>query len=117
MIFPNALRLLGRLGIYEYNFERITFKNSEEVTTDFYYFGDEHLYGPGWLSSRSSRVYRQVLLTELRNMATRLGIPTVYARLYRSADHLFGATPLTLFPNTLVWSQSPALPGRPRYNF
>ncbi|OXV05292.1 hypothetical protein Egran_06940, partial [Elaphomyces granulatus] len=81
MISPNALRLLDRLGIYEdlklkgYNFERIAFKNAEEVTTDLYYFGDEHLYGYQGL-----RVYRQVLLTELRNTATRLGIPIVYEK-------------------------------------
>jgi 2-polyprenyl-6-methoxyphenol hydroxylase-like FAD-dependent oxidoreductase len=81
MISPNALRLLDRLGIYKdlklkgYNFDSIAFKNTKEVTTDRYYFGSERLYG-----YQALRVYSQILLTEFRNTASRLGIPVVYEK-------------------------------------
>ncbi len=79
MLSPNALRILDTLGLYErlrpqgYNFETIDFKNHEQITTDKYYLGQEKLYG-----YKALRIYRQVLLTELRAEVKRLEIPIVY---------------------------------------
>src|SRR5436189_1294657 len=81
MLSPNALRILDSLGLYKrlssqgYNFESISFKNHEEVTTDLYYLGDEKLY-----EYKALRVYRQILLTELRNMVNNCKIPVVYGQ-------------------------------------
>ncbi|CAO2652181.1 Nn.00g004640.m01.CDS01 [Neocucurbitaria sp. VM-36] len=79
MLSPNALRILDTLGLYArlhpqgYNFETIDFKNHEQITTDKYYLGQEKLYG-----YKALRVYRQVLLTELRTEVKNLQIPVVY---------------------------------------
>lgn len=79
MLSPNALRVLDTLGLYErlskqgYNFETIDFKNHEQITTDKYYLGQEKLYG-----YKALRIYRQVLLTELRAEVKRLEIPVTY---------------------------------------
>jgi 2-polyprenyl-6-methoxyphenol hydroxylase-like FAD-dependent oxidoreductase len=79
MLSPNALRILETLGVYErlykqgYNFETIDFKNHEQITTDKYYLGQEKLYG-----YKALRIYRQVLLTELRNEVKTLQIPVTY---------------------------------------
>ncbi|KAF2192170.1 FAD/NAD(P)-binding domain-containing protein [Zopfia rhizophila CBS 207.26] len=79
MLSPNALRILDKLGLYErlsaqgYNFETIAFKNHEQITTDRYYLGGKKLY-----QYKALRVYRQVLLTELRAMVKKLQIPVIY---------------------------------------
>lgn len=79
MLSPNALRILDTLGLYErlskqgYNFEVIDYKNDEQITTDQYYLGQEKLYG-----YKALRVYRQILLTELRAEVKKLEIPVVY---------------------------------------
>ncbi|KAF2023539.1 kynurenine 3-monooxygenase [Setomelanomma holmii] len=79
MLSPNALRILGTLGIYDrlrpqgYNFETLEFKKHEQVTTDEYYLGNEKLYG-----FKALRIYRQTLLTELRAEARTLQIPITY---------------------------------------
>lgn len=79
MLSPNALRILDTLGLYErlykqgYNFETIDFKNHGQVTTDKYYLGQEKLYG-----YKALRIYRQVLLTELRAEIKNLNIPVTY---------------------------------------
>lgn len=79
MLSPNALRILDTLGIYErlhpqgYNFETIDFKNHDQITTDKYYLGHEKLY-----QYKALRVYRQILLTELRAEVKKLEIPVVY---------------------------------------
>ncbi|ORY04552.1 hypothetical protein BCR34DRAFT_491470 [Clohesyomyces aquaticus] len=79
ILSPNALRILDTLGLYSrlspqgYSFETIAYKNHEEATTDRYYLGDEKTYG-----YKALRVYRQILLTELRAMAKQLQIPITY---------------------------------------
>jgi 2-polyprenyl-6-methoxyphenol hydroxylase-like FAD-dependent oxidoreductase len=79
MLSPNALRILDTLGLYErlykkgYNFETIDFKNHDQITTDYYYLGNEKLYG-----YKALRIYRQVLLTELRAEVKNLEIPVTY---------------------------------------
>jgi 2-polyprenyl-6-methoxyphenol hydroxylase-like FAD-dependent oxidoreductase len=79
MLSPNALRILDTLGLYKrlykqgYNFETIEFKNHEQITTDKYYLGQEQLYG-----YKALRIYRQVLLTELRAEVKNLHIPVTY---------------------------------------
>jgi 2-polyprenyl-6-methoxyphenol hydroxylase-like FAD-dependent oxidoreductase len=79
MLSPNALRILDTLGLYErlykkgYNFETIDYKNHNQVTTDYYYLGSEKRYG-----YKALRIYRQVLLTELRAEIKNLEIPVTY---------------------------------------
>jgi 2-polyprenyl-6-methoxyphenol hydroxylase-like FAD-dependent oxidoreductase len=79
ILSPNALRILDILGLYErlykkgYNFETIEYKNHDQVTTDYYYLGSEKLYG-----YKALRIYRQVLLTELRAEVKNLDIPITY---------------------------------------
>ncbi|KAF2705745.1 FAD/NAD(P)-binding domain-containing protein [Pleomassaria siparia CBS 279.74] len=79
MLSPNALRILDTLGLYNglqsqgYNFDILAFKNSDLVTTDKYYLGNQRLY-----QYKALRVYRQVLLTELRVEIQRLKIPVIY---------------------------------------
>ncbi|KAF2124238.1 kynurenine 3-monooxygenase [Dothidotthia symphoricarpi CBS 119687] len=79
MLSPNALHILDTLGLYDrlrpqgYNFESIAFKNHDGVTTDTYYLGGEKLY-----KYKALRIYRQVLLTELRAEVKRLQIPVTY---------------------------------------
>jgi 2-polyprenyl-6-methoxyphenol hydroxylase-like FAD-dependent oxidoreductase len=79
MLSPNALRIFDTLGLYErlykkgYNFETIDYKNHNQVTTDYYYLGSEKLYG-----YKALRIYRQVLLTELRAAIKNLEIPVTY---------------------------------------
>lgn len=79
MLSPNALRILDTLGLYErlhkqgFNFETLDFKNHDQITTDKYYLGQEKLYG-----YKALRIYRQVLLTELRAEVKNLNIPVTY---------------------------------------
>jgi 2-polyprenyl-6-methoxyphenol hydroxylase-like FAD-dependent oxidoreductase len=81
MLSPNALRVLECLGIYEklrtqgYNFEEIAFKNHDEITTDHYFLGDEKTYG-----YKALRIYRRILLDELRWRVHELGIPIHYGK-------------------------------------
>lgn len=79
MLSPNALRILDTLGLYDrlkvqgYSFETISYKNHNQVTTDKYYLGQEKLYG-----YKALRIYRQILLTELRAEVKNLEIPITY---------------------------------------
>ena len=79
MLSPNALRILDAIGVYErirnkgFHFESLTFKDEHDHTTDVYYFGHEHLYG-----YKAFRVYRQVLIDELKLMLMERGIPARY---------------------------------------
>lgn len=81
MLSPNALRILDSLGVYErirskgYNFSNIAFKNEDEETTDLYPLGDEQRYG-----YKALRVYRQILLSELRSRVTECNIPVTYGK-------------------------------------
>jgi 2-polyprenyl-6-methoxyphenol hydroxylase-like FAD-dependent oxidoreductase len=81
MLSPNALSVLNSLGVYErirskgYNFENIAFKDDKEETTDLYPLGNEMLYG-----YKALRIYRQILLTELRSMVQEREIPVIYEK-------------------------------------
>ncbi|KAI4125436.1 MAG: hypothetical protein LQ338_004239 [Usnochroma carphineum] len=81
MLSPNALRVLESLGVYErirskgYNFSDIAFKDEAENTTDRYPLGDEHRYG-----YQALRIYRQILLDELRSTVHACGIPVTYGK-------------------------------------
>ena len=79
MLSPNALRILDSQGLYEilsqqgYNFESLAFQNGQNTTTDTYYLGSEKLY-----AYKALRIYRHILLNELRNKVAALGIPVIY---------------------------------------
>ena len=79
MLSPNALQVLNKLGVYTriatkgYHFETLTFKNASHDTTDVYYFGQQQLYG-----YKAFRVYRQVLIDELKMMLEEKGIEIRY---------------------------------------
>ena len=81
MLSPNALRILNSLGVFErirvkgYNFTNIAFKNEDEETTDLYPLGDEHRYG-----YKALRIYRQILLDELRSMVHACDIAVNYGK-------------------------------------
>jgi 2-polyprenyl-6-methoxyphenol hydroxylase-like FAD-dependent oxidoreductase len=84
MLSPNALRVLDSINVYQrirdkgYNFEVLTFKTDHDhQTTDTYYFGHENLYG-----YKALRVYRKVLLAELRELVRERGIPIHYNRTF-----------------------------------
>jgi len=80
MLSPNALRVLDSIDAYErvggkgYNFETLEFmhdKDFERIGT--YYFGHMERYG-----YQALRIYRKVLLHELRQMVQEKGIPIHY---------------------------------------
>lgn len=81
MLSPNALRVLDSLGVYQrisgkgYNFTNLAFKNGNEETTDLYPLGDKQKYGYNAL-----RIYRQILLDELRATVHARNIPIVYQK-------------------------------------
>jgi 2-polyprenyl-6-methoxyphenol hydroxylase-like FAD-dependent oxidoreductase len=79
MLSPNALRILDALGVYSriksrgFEFEELTYQNDAGETTDTYAMGNENLFG-----YKALRVYRQVLLEELRNTCKERDINIVY---------------------------------------
>lgn len=79
MLSPNALRALDAIGVYErirnrgFHFETLTFKDEHDETTDVYYFGHEQLYG-----YKAFRVYRQILIDELKLMLEERSIEVKY---------------------------------------
>ena len=79
MLSPNALRVLDAVGVYErirnkgFHFETLAFNNEHHETTDVYYFGHEQLYG-----YKALRVYRQILIDELKLMLEECGIEVKY---------------------------------------
>ena len=82
MLSPNALRVLDILGVYErvrskgFNFDTLTFKTDHDhKTTGKYYFGQEKMYG-----YKALRIYRKVLIAELRQMVQEQGISIQYGR-------------------------------------
>ncbi|KAI9699962.1 MAG: hypothetical protein M1836_002496 [Candelina mexicana] len=81
MLSPNALRALDSLGIYPrirdqgFNFESVSLKNGAGATSERYYFGHEELYG-----YKALRIYRQVLIEELRAMMRERGIPIEFEK-------------------------------------
>lgn len=96
MLSPNALGVLDSLGVYErirnkgYNFENIAFKNDQEETTDLYPLGNEKLYG-----YKALRIYRQVLLTELRSMLQERDIQVIYEKRFSRILHESAAEGVT----------------------
>lgn len=76
MLSPNALRTLDALGVYTriqnkgYQFRDLHFNTNDHKTMDKYEMGNSQKYGYDAL-----RVYRQVLLDELKAMAEESGIP------------------------------------------
>jgi 2-polyprenyl-6-methoxyphenol hydroxylase-like FAD-dependent oxidoreductase len=82
MMSPNSLRVLDSLDAYEpirkqgFPFQALTFKTDhDQKTTGRYYFGDKAEYGYD-----AQRVYRTVLLVELRRIVTERGIPIEYGK-------------------------------------
>lgn len=81
MLSPNALRILEFLGVYQriqdkgYNFESLAFKNAKEETIDTYLMGSKERY-----DYKALRIYREVLLNELRAMVKERGIPIEYQK-------------------------------------
>ena len=79
MLSPNALRVLDAVGVYErirnkgFHFETLAFNNEHHETTDVYYFGHEQLY-----EYKALRVYRQILIDELKLMLEECGIEVKY---------------------------------------
>ena len=91
MLSPNALRVLDAIGVYErirnkgFHFETLTFKDEHDETTDVYYFGNEQLYG-----YKALRVYRQILVDELKLMLEQQGIKVNYETRF---SHIVAETP------------------------
>jgi 2-polyprenyl-6-methoxyphenol hydroxylase-like FAD-dependent oxidoreductase len=83
MLSPNALRVLDSLGVYDriknkgYHFEVLYFTNENGETTGRYYFGHEELYG-----YKALRIYREVLIDELKLILEELQIPVIYGKKY-----------------------------------
>ncbi|KAH7413462.1 kynurenine 3-monooxygenase [Cadophora sp. MPI-SDFR-AT-0126] len=81
MLGPNALSVLSSLGIYDrikshgFLFSKLIYKDDRYNSIDEYYLGDEKLFGFNAL-----RVYREVLLRELRNAVKERGIDVQYNR-------------------------------------
>ena len=79
MLSPNALCILDTIGVFErirnrgFHFEALTFKDELDKTTDVYYFGHGELYG-----YKTFRVYRQVLIGELKLVLGERGIEVKY---------------------------------------
>ena len=83
MLSPNALRILDAIGVFErvrnkgFHFEAMTFKDEPNKTTDVYYFSQDELYG-----YKAFRVYRQVLIGELKLVLGERGIEVKYEAKY-----------------------------------
>ena len=80
---PNALRSLDAIGVYDriknksYHFRNGTFNTNEHKYLDAYEMGNADKYGFDAL-----RVYRQVILDELKAMVKEQGIPIFYEKRY-----------------------------------
>ena len=94
MLSPNALRILDAIGVYEriqnrgFHFDTLTFKDFKDgshETTDVYYYGHEKLYGYSGF-----RVYRQILVDELKLMLIERGIEVKYEVKF---THIIAETP------------------------
>ncbi len=81
MLCPNALTVLDAIGIYErikhqgYMFEKLEYKDENNNLTDQYYLGEEKLFG-----YKALRVYRDILLREIRALVVEQGINVEYGR-------------------------------------
>ncbi|KAH7420198.1 kynurenine 3-monooxygenase [Cadophora sp. MPI-SDFR-AT-0126] len=78
---PNALSILHSLSIYNrikshsFLFSKLVYKDNQYNSIDKYYLSDEKLFGFNAL-----RVYREILLQELRNTIKERGIDVQYNR-------------------------------------
>jgi 2-polyprenyl-6-methoxyphenol hydroxylase-like FAD-dependent oxidoreductase len=81
MLSPNALRSLDAIGVYDrikgngYHFRDLTFNTNEHKYIDAYEMGNADKYG-----FDAFRVYRQVILDELKAMVKEAGIPIFYSK-------------------------------------
>lgn len=82
MLSPNALRILDGLGVYSqlvsrgYEFDAVVYKDAQHLTVDHYDFGVKEKHG-----YRALRVYRQVLLEQLRaEVAKHDAIKVIYGK-------------------------------------
>jgi 2-polyprenyl-6-methoxyphenol hydroxylase-like FAD-dependent oxidoreductase len=82
MLSPNALRVLDNLGAYArlqklgFNFQTLTFMNDKSYErTGRYYFGHKEQYGYDAL-----RIYRNVIIGELRKMVAEQNMTIQYGR-------------------------------------
>jgi 2-polyprenyl-6-methoxyphenol hydroxylase-like FAD-dependent oxidoreductase len=77
---PNSIYILDKLGVYQrikghgFEFEDIVFKDSSHVTTDSYCMGNQNF------GYKALRVYRWIVLRELRAAAEERGINLLYDR-------------------------------------
>jgi 2-polyprenyl-6-methoxyphenol hydroxylase-like FAD-dependent oxidoreductase len=91
MMSPNSLRILDLLEAYEpirkqgFSFQTLTFMtDADQKITGRYYFGDKDEYGYD-----AHRVYRNVLLVELRKIASERGILIEYSKKF---SHIISET-------------------------
>ncbi|KAH6669825.1 hypothetical protein B0J14DRAFT_702877 [Halenospora varia] len=81
MLSPNALKILDDLNVYQriknqgYEFESVISRRETGEVMDEYWMGSESAFG-----YKALRVYRQVLLDELRAVAAERGIEIVYGK-------------------------------------
>lgn len=79
MLSPNGLRILDSWGVYErvvsrgHSFEYVDFQNSKGQSTDHQYLGSKEFFGYDAL-----RIYRNVILDELKVMVKERGIEIHY---------------------------------------
>lgn len=79
MLSPNALRVLDSVGVYQrvrdrsFHLDVLAFKDSQNNTTDEYYFGSEQMYGYSAI-----RIMRKELLDEMKTMLQDRKIPIHY---------------------------------------
>ncbi|KAK4498547.1 hypothetical protein PRZ48_011205 [Zasmidium cellare] len=94
MLSPNALRTLEILGLYPrikakgYHFRDLTFNNNDHETLDTYEMGNSDKYGYDAL-----RVYRQVLLDELKAMIAEAGPSQIEILHEKKFSHIVSSTP------------------------
>lgn len=81
MLSPNALRTLDALGLYSrisnkgYHFRDVTFNTNDHKFLDAYEMGNADKFGYDAL-----RIYRQVILDELKAMVDEAGIKILYEK-------------------------------------
>jgi 2-polyprenyl-6-methoxyphenol hydroxylase-like FAD-dependent oxidoreductase len=84
---PNSLYIIDKLGVYQrikadgFEFENIIFKDSSNNTTDSYCMGNEQF------GYKALRVYRRVVLRELRAVAADRGIEILYDHKFSKVVH------------------------------
>ncbi|KAF2174184.1 hypothetical protein M409DRAFT_16454 [Zasmidium cellare ATCC 36951] len=93
MLSPNALRTLDILGLYArikskgYHFRDLSFNNNDHETLDTYEMGNADKFGYDAL-----RVYRQVLLDELKAMIAEAGNDKIEILYEKKFSHIVSST-------------------------